>query len=170
MDIASITSRTISPPVGRNAAGANKTDFSAQAQSKRTSSSGRMEMRLSPYVQLRVDYQNWKDQQEPQVLPGSQGRTEENMNYLAQRYSGTLTMFQKMEALDTMSEMGILTTDQWNAFYGAKLVNFTVGIRSEPLTEGRSRMEQDEIELYRLSPLARSETLEDLFAWAEDLA
>lgn len=180
MDIASITNRTITPSVQRSAAKAGKSDFAAQPKSAYgVSGTNGATPIISPLLQLRLDYDNWKGQQEPQVLPESQGRTEENMNYLAQRYSGTLTMFQKIEALDTMFDMGILTAERRNSFYGnLTLRNFSAGqatIRSEAFEEAADdafsrAMGQQETELYRLSPLARSETLEDLFAWAEDLA
>lgn len=176
MDIANVTSINISQPVQRSAAKANKSNFAAQQQSAYgVSGSNGATPIISPLLQLHLDYENWKSQQEPQVLPESQGRTEENMNYLAQRYFGPLTIFQKMEALDTMFDMGILTTEQRSSFYGeSKLINFSTGLRSELLAEGMndsfaSMRAQQEIELYRLSPLAKSETLEDLFSWADGL-
>lgn len=179
MDIANITNRTITPPVQRSAAKANRGNFAAQPQEAYgVSGNNGATPIISPLLQLRLDHENWKGQQEPQVLPESQGRTEENMNYLAQRYAGSLTMFQKMEALDTMREMGILTREQWNSFYGElTLKSVPAGratIRGEEFAEGANdafsrAMAQQEIELYRLSPLAKAETLEDLFAWTKDL-
>lgn len=179
MDIASITNRTITPPARRSAAKASKSGFATRPKSAYgVSGTNGATPIISPLLQLRLDYDNWKKQQEPQVLPESQGRTEENMNYLARRYSGSLTMFQKIEALDTMFDMGILTVEQRNTFYGdLTLKNFSAGqatIRSKAFAEAADdafsrAMAQQEIDLYRLSPLAKSETLKDLFAWTEEL-
>lgn len=63
----------------------------------------------SPGMQLIMDYDEWKQTQPPRQLPGSKGMTEENIAYLKENYSGRLTMFGKIDALDTMVEMGILT-------------------------------------------------------------
>ena len=63
----------------------------------------------SPGSQLLLDYEDWKKTQPPRQLPGSKGMTEENIAYLKENYSGRLTMFGKIDALDTMVEMGILT-------------------------------------------------------------
>ncbi len=63
----------------------------------------------SPGAQLISDYEDWKKTQPPRQLPGSKGLTEENIAYLKENYSGTLSMFGKIDALDTMVEMGIIT-------------------------------------------------------------
>jgi len=178
MDIANVTNIInvkSGQPVRRSAAKADRNAFAAQPKSAYgVSGSSGAEPIVSPLLRLRLDYDNWKGTQEPQTLPNSRGRTEENMNYLAQRYSGPLTMFQKIEALDTMFDMGILTTEQRSAFYGdLAFRNFTAGeasVRGGPLEEDAfsSAMAQQERELYRLSPLAKSETLEDMFSWLDD--
>ena len=77
---------------------------------------------LSPFILMMSDYHAWKEQQPPQVLPGSQGRTEENLAYLRARYSGPLSLFQTLEALDTMKEMGIMTQEQYRDALGLKVV------------------------------------------------
>ena len=127
---------------------------------------------LSPYLKLRMDYNRWKEAQPPQEdIPDPMGGpTEENMAYLRARYSGDLTMFYRMEALDTMSDMGIITREQYNFFYNLREMTWSAGtaeIRSGPLEEGvgNSKMAHLEEELYRLSPLAKSLTLDDLFSW-----
>ena len=63
----------------------------------------------SPGAQLISDYEDWKKTQPPRELPGSKGLTGENIAYLKENYSGTLSMFGKIDALDTMVEMGIIT-------------------------------------------------------------
>ena len=65
-----------------------------------------------PRLQIWVDYQNWKSQQLPRQLPDSQGATDENIAYLLENFTGKLSLFQRIEAVDTMREMGIITEDQ----------------------------------------------------------
>ncbi len=66
----------------------------------------------NPALQILSDYQAWKAQQPPRQLPGSQGATEENKAYLRAHFSGKLDLFQRLDAADTMVEMGILSRDQ----------------------------------------------------------
>lgn len=65
-----------------------------------------------PKLQIWIDYQEWKGQQPARKLPASHGATDENMAYLRENYAGELSMFQRIEAVDTMREMGIITEDQ----------------------------------------------------------
>ena len=61
-----------------------------------------------PEIQIWVDYKDWKAQQPPRKLPESKGVTEENIAYLKANFSGELSLFQRIEAVDTMREMGML--------------------------------------------------------------
>ena len=65
-----------------------------------------------PKLQLWADYQAWKSQQPARILPDSKGATEENLAYLLENFTGNLSLFQRIEVVDTMREMGILTEDQ----------------------------------------------------------
>ena len=70
-----------------------------------------------PKLQLWADYQAWKSQQPPRQLPDSKGATEENLAYLLENFTGDektgeLSLFQRMEMIDTMREMGIITEEQ----------------------------------------------------------
>lgn len=151
---------------------AKESTFTEQARSYYgVSGSGGGTPIVSPLLRLSLDYNKWKETQPPQTLPDSQGPTEENLAYLRERYAGSLTIFRKMEALDTMFDMGIITREQRNSFFGStELTSFNVGIQSGPL-EGdfggslQDKMAHEEQNLYRLSPLAKSETLDDLFSW-----
>lgn len=73
---------------------------------------GEIQNAQEPKVQIWADYQNWKAQQPPRKLPEPQGATEENMAYLRENFTGELSLFQRIDALDTMREMGILTREQ----------------------------------------------------------
>ena len=85
---------------------------------------GDMQNAKEPKLQLWNDYNAWKSQQPPRILPDSYGATEENLAYLLENYTGELSMFQRIEAVDTMREMGILTKDQMMDALG--LGEFTV--------------------------------------------
>lgn len=65
-----------------------------------------------PEIQIWVDYKDWKAQQPPRKLPESKGVTEENIAYLKANFSGELSLFQRIEAVDTMREMGMLSREQ----------------------------------------------------------
>ena len=65
-----------------------------------------------PSKQLLDDYRTWRSEQPPRNLPNSKGATEENLKYLRQHFQGELSLFQRIDAVDTMREMGIITEDQ----------------------------------------------------------
>lgn len=176
MDIVNSVSMSLYRPIRSAAAQTTKSEADSFAEQSKSyygvSGTGNSSVILSPALQLRIDYNKWKEAQPPRGdLPNSQGPTEENMAYLRERYSGDLTMFRKMEALDTMFDMGIITREQRSFFYGTKEITWAAGqakLREGPLVEDFMNQEaQLEQELYRLSPLAKSVTLDDLFSWLE---
>lgn len=65
-----------------------------------------------PRLQIWSDYKTWKSEQPARELPDSQGITEENLAYLRENFSGDLSVFQRIEAIDTMREMGMIFKDQ----------------------------------------------------------
>lgn len=65
-----------------------------------------------PRLQIWSDYQEWKRQQPAHKVPNSLGCNDENIAYLRENFSGELSMFQRIEAVDTMREMGIISEDQ----------------------------------------------------------
>lgn len=69
-------------------------------------------LELSAYCRLMDSYQWWKGQQPPQEIPDSKGLTEENIAYLRERYSGSLSWEERVDALEAMEEMGIITREQ----------------------------------------------------------
>ena len=120
-----------------------------------------IEGKLSPQLQLLVDYDDWKSRQPERVLPDSQGATEENLAYLLENFSGELSLFQCMEVVDTMHEMGILTKEQMYAAWGmpCELVTMepSCTVVIGPLESGRG-MEWPVFE----PPLANAQYLDDL--------
>ncbi len=73
---------------------------------------------VTPKEQVLADYRDWKAHQPPRVLPESKGPTEENLSYLRSHFSSTLSLFERVDALDTMCEMGILSEDQMLNYLG----------------------------------------------------
>ena len=76
-----------------------------------------------PKLQLWNDYQAWKSQQPKRVLPDSKGATEENLAYLLKNFAGDektgeLSLFQRMEMIETMREMGIISEEQMKDCFG----------------------------------------------------
>ena len=81
------------------------------------SATGDVQNAADPKAQIWSDYQAWKSQQPKRVLPDSQGATEENLTYLLEHFTedkrtGEFSLFQRIEVLDTMREMGILTHEE----------------------------------------------------------
>lgn len=79
---------------------------------------------LSPYCQLMDSYDAWKAQQPPQDLPDSWGPTEENLAYLKEHYSGDLSWEERVDALETMVKLGVITQEQRNDALGGGLTAF----------------------------------------------
>ena len=76
------------------------------------SAAGDIQNAAEPKIQIWNDYQAWKSQQPKRTLPGSKGATEENIAYLREHFTGELSLYQRIEAVDTMREMGIITEEQ----------------------------------------------------------
>ena len=87
------------------------------------SATGDVRNAADPKAQIWSDYQAWKSQQPKRVLPDSKGVTEENLTYLLEHFTedkrtGELSLFQRMEVVDTMREMGILTHEEMMIAFG----------------------------------------------------
>ena len=79
-----------------------------------------------PKYQLWNDYQAWKAQQPERVLPDSRGVTGENLAYLLENFTGELSLYQRMEMIDTMREMGIITEEQMKDCFGIGTLSLAV--------------------------------------------
>lgn len=119
----------------------------------------------SPGGQLISDYADWKKTQPPRQLPGSKGLTEENIAYLRENYSGNPTMFGKIDALDTMVEMGIITEREKLEAVMGKMELETVDpeklIVAVPIESVRYMPEYDSF--FTGAAIMQSDSLEDLF-------
>lgn len=134
---------------------------------------------LSPYVLMMEDYRKWAAQQPPRILPESRGETEENLAWLRERYSGELSLFQRIEALQTLRDMGIFSQEQYLDAMGLRAIDVqmvqidpaqgsTAKVEPGPV-DWRSLMVDQWLERFRdqQTLLAESRTLDDLFAFLD---
>ena len=134
---------------------------------------------LSPYMNLMIAYDQWKEQQPPQELPDSQGRTEENLAYLKEHYSGSLSWEERVDMLETMKDMGMITREQRNSAYGDYLVIVKITTTGEEIITGeeivkaaRSRSDpwnQDWNVYFQDDPIIGFQTADDVLAWMAQL-
>ena len=121
-----------------------------------------------PTQQILSDYEAWRAQQPPRNLPGSQGATEENKAYLREHYSGRLGLFERLDAADTMVEMGILSREQMLQSLGfGTLQRLTIDGRP-PLILSVGPVDRDRrfdawSNFFYNTPLMRADTLSLLF-------
>lgn len=123
---------------------------------------------LSPAAQLWDDYGHWKAAQPPRNIPGSRGATEENLAYLRENFSGELSLFQKVDALDTMVDMGILTRREMLEAVGLGPVTLEaagkVGVKANGTPEeAREDCVSQWSSYYTSASIVQTGSLEDLF-------
>ena len=135
------------------------------------------EWELSPYVNLMVAHDQWKEQQPPQELPDSQGWTEENIAYLRERYSGSLSWEERVDMLDTMMDMGMITHEQKYSVYGDSLITEKLDVTTgrfvlEPEMEAKREAfrrnhpwNQDWNVYFQVDPISSFQTADDVLAW-----
>ena len=83
------------------------------ADTARKASSGVGVAQLSPAMQMESRYLEWRKTRTPIDLPGSEGWTEENIQYLKDRYPGELSLFERKEALTVMRNMRCITQEEY---------------------------------------------------------
>ena len=133
-------------------------------------SAGDVQNVADPESQGWSDYQAWKSQQPARKLPNSRGLTEENLAYLRENFSGELSLFQRIEAADTMREMGIITEDQMmNALGFGEHRFYTV---TSPLIVGGSPEDSEYLHPWNLffngAPLIQVNNLNGLFGLLDE--
>lgn len=68
---------------------------------------------LEPEQQVWADYQAWKSSRPFSALPMTKGATNENFEYMEKKYGGRkLSIFERIEAVDTMRELGMIDETQ----------------------------------------------------------
>lgn len=121
-----------------------------------------------PAAQVWSDYLNWKAAQPERALPESRGATEENIAYLREHFSGKLDLFQRLDAADTMVEMGIVSREELMEALGLGKLE----LRSVPLDSkgiictgavANSRYMPAWSSFFAYAPVMQSDSLEDLF-------
>lgn len=120
-----------------------------------------------PRDRIWIDYQDWKARQPQRELPDSQGATEENIAYLRENFSGELTLFQRIEAVDTMREMGMITEDQMMKTLGFGVYSLYTVDTSKPVictgAVGNDKYLHEWNIFFRDAPVMRADSLDALF-------
>ena len=137
-------------------------------------------MKPSPYLALMNCYDVWKEKQPAQILPDSWGATEENLAYLKAHYTGDLSWEERVDALETMEQLGVITHDQKYDALGSqtRALNIndwdhTVKVIAEDM---KKAMEEYSAYLnggwdacFQDRPIGTFKTADDLFSWLDDL-
>ncbi|MDE7219770.1 MAG: hypothetical protein K2O45_09140, partial [Oscillospiraceae bacterium] len=138
-------------------------------------------MEPSPYLKLLHSYEAWKVQQPSQDLPGSWGPTEENLAYLKEHYTGDLSWEERVDALETMEQLGVISKDQKYEALGSKSgPSFNIHDQEEMMRVLVPQMEKavEEYHAYNRGgwdacfqdrPIGTFKTADDLFAWLDKL-
>lgn len=67
------------------------------------------------------EYRDWYCNREPINIPSADGWTEENIQYLKERYPDKMSIFERMEAMQIMENMGCITPEEHLEAVGTKL-------------------------------------------------
>ena len=135
------------------------------------------EMKSSPYMKLLDSYQEWKAQQPPQERPDSWGPTEENLAYLKEHYTGDLSWEERVDALETMVQMGVITREQEGDARGGAVVCGTWE-EIKPILEKQAERVMKEYYAYQSGgwdacfqdwEMSKFKTADDLFAWLDKI-
>ncbi len=123
----------------RNAA--SFSDLLADA-TKKTADASYGTARLSNSARAWAEYSKWRMSRDPINIPNTDGWNDENLQYLRDRYPGALSAFERVEALQTMANMGCITPEQYQKAVGTydSIVVEDAGAatcRSGPLEEDR---------------------------------
>ena len=137
-------------------------------------------MKPSPYLALMNRYDVWKEKQPSQDLPDSWGPTEENLAWLKEHYSGDLSWEERVDALETMEQLGVITHDQKYDALGSqtRTLNIndwdhTVKVIAEDM---KKAMEEYSAYLnggwdacFQDRPIGTFKTANDLFSWLDKI-
>lgn len=152
-------------------------DLMAKASSKNTVHGSRnIQTAHVSYSPTWREYAKWSESREPINVPSTNGWTEENIQYLKERYQGELSVFERIEALQTMTKMGCITPEEYQKAVGTDKQMVVCDARaatcvSGPLEEGsyslypwmQAMPRVDWAEVLKGLPIGKVNTLDDLF-------
>jgi len=124
----------------------------------------------SPYMQLMDDYREWKKTQPELELPDSKGWTEENLAFLREHYSGDLSAFEVVDAIETMWSMGAMSWNEHNWVTNDPMIAMSpdfIGVHRLQ-AEGYDPSEFEGAKAWREAPLMGFYSLDDIFSWLEE--
>ena len=151
---------------GQKSAFAEYLDVDRQRQKMRELPPG--QSLSSVYMQFKDDYRAWKARQTEETPPCSQGWTEENLEFLRERFAGKdLSAFEIYDALETMQEQGILS---WKAMRCAE-GSCMIAIDREGgicMTNADPDSTTAWLHGFDKAPMTGFHTLDDILAWAKD--
>lgn len=142
-------------------------DILTRTSQSSSRSSTDVDAEYSPLLQALVDYDKWKAQQPPQILPESKGLTEENIAYLKERYAGPLTNMEKMDAVHTLHDMGILNRTEFLKGLGTEIKYISVKDMRHTVSPLGGEEPRD-MDPFQDAPLAKFEKWENIWSWLEN--
>ncbi len=135
-------------------------DCMAAASDKKAA--GMAEAQSPTHVRIDLlDYAEWRKSREPIDIPNTNGWTEENIQYLKERYPGELSPYERLEALQTITDMGCITPEEYQKAIGTDKEMVVCDAGEATCTSGR--LEED-----GYSPYWLMQTLHDA-DWLEAL-
>ena len=159
-----------------------KEDFSSHFSSPDDIQTGRdsygtvCHQAASPSIRLSEQWQRWREQlgDDPDAnLPNSTGWTEENIEYLKNRYSsGELSWVEREDALNTMQKLGMISGPQSFSAHAQNrpMLNLkTEADFQELLSRCGSSTERDWNKLFADTPIASFFSIENILKWAKEL-
>lgn len=151
---------------GQTAAFAEYLDVDRQRQKMRELPPG--QGLSSVYMQFMEDYRAWKSRQPEAAPPDSQGWTEENLEFLAERFGGRdLSAFEIYDALETMWKQGILSRKALRCAEGNCLIAID---RKGGICRTNADPDSTAAWLHGFdeAPMTGFRTLDDILSWARD--
>ena len=142
------------------------------SSSPSSANSGLIHMELSDTLKLLKAWDQWKAQQPPRELPDSYGPTEENIAWLKEHYSGDLSWEERLDALNTAMDMGVITRDQRNDAMGWHLTQEDPHKFAEAEYErycAYGPQEADWDTCFKGTIASGFKTGDDLFAWMDKI-
>lgn len=150
---------------GQTSAFAKYLDIDLQRKKMRELPPGRM--LDSVYMQFMDDYRAWKAGQPEAVLPDSQGWTEENLDFLRERYAGDLSAFEIYGALETMEKLGMLNEKGLRCAEGTTMIRMEMKagfVETSADPDSRAAW----LHGFDQAPMTGFQSLEDILSWARD--